>query len=288
MLMLAHRLRCDAVVLECMSVAPALQELESRLMCPTVSVLTNIREDHREEYGSSPEGLIEGLCAFIPRNGLLISGEIAHEHAARVHAERQGTRVLHPTPADVEAAALLPAEAHRENAALALAVCRELGIPEATALAGIAESARASERELISLPIGEGVINFLNGFAVNDVPSARKFLDRWAARLGGWTSLTILLNTRTDRPYRSIQFARWCATLPDLHCTVLLGSHAVRARRELLLAGMDGTRVTIWTRREIADLHRHLAALQTGPRGVIVGLGNIAGDGFRILKGLGL
>ena len=123
---------------------------------------------------------------------------------------------------------------------------------------------------------------------MNDVPSARKFLEPWEARLGGWSTLTILLNTRPDRPYRSIQFARWCATLPDIHHVVLLGSHAVRTRRELLLAGMDGTQVTIWTRREIADLRRHLAALRYGARGVIVGLGNIAGDGFRIVKGLGL
>lgn len=286
MLFRAGQIRCDAIVLECMSIAPALQELETRLLRPTLTVLTNVGDDHREEYGSSPEGLVNGPLACIPREGLLVSGEARLEHAVRMRAENLGTHVVRPGPEDLDLVPGIPAGPARDNAALVLCACRMLGVSRAAALAAIDETALAWEGELAVVTAPEGSFRFLNGFAVNDVPSARKFLDGWAAKLGGWSSLTILLNTRADRPLRSIQFARWCATLPDLHRIVVMGSHVPRTRRELLAAGLSREKISVWTAREIHDPRAHLSALCTDPHAVVVGFGNIAGDGRAILERL--
>jgi len=286
MLFRAGHIRCDAIVLECMSIAPALQELETRLFRPTLTVLTNVGDDHREEYGSSPEDLANGPMACIPREGLLVSGEVRVEPAVRLRAEHLGTQVVRPGPEDLELVPRMPAGPARENAALVLCACRLLGVSRAAALAAIDETAVAWEGELVVVTAPEGSFRFLNGFSVNDVPSARKFLDGWAAKLGGWSSLTILLNTRSDRPLRSIQFARWCATLPDIHRVVAMGSHAPRTRRELLAAGLSREKVSVWTAREIRDPRAHLIALRTDPRAVVAGFGNIAGDGRAILERL--
>jgi poly-gamma-glutamate synthase PgsB/CapB len=286
MIFRAGRLRCDALVLECMSIAPALQGLETRLLRPTLTVLTNVGDDHREEYGSSPEELAEGPLACIPRGGLLVSGENSLEHFVRLRAGHLGTQVVRPGPEDLELAAQMPAGAARENAALVLSACRMLGVSRAAALAAIAEDAALQEGELIVVAAPEGSFRFLNGFAVNDVPSAQKFLDGWAARLGGWTSLTILLNTRADRPLRSIRFARWCATLADLQQVIVLGSHVPRTRRALLDAGIPRQKVSVWTSLEKRDPRAHLIALRIDPRAVVAGFGNIAGDGGRVLERL--
>ncbi|MBM4170972.1 MAG: hypothetical protein FJ214_03780 [Ignavibacteria bacterium] len=43
----------DAIILECMSIKPELQIIESKVLNPHYYVITNIREDHLEELGIS-------------------------------------------------------------------------------------------------------------------------------------------------------------------------------------------------------------------------------------------
>ena len=282
----ARLLGCDAIVFECMSVAPALQKLESRLLRPTLSVLTNILDDHREEYGSTLEGRLAAYAAFLPEHGTLVLGDRTFTEQIEILAHGRGTRVAAAAREDIAAASRLPAESHRGNAALALAACRELGISSSAALPAILSCSRIEASTFFTRVAGGREIRFLNGFAVNDVPSAEVFLSAWHERLGGWTGLTILLNTRADRPYRSLQFARWCATRQGVRNVILSGSHGPRTKRELLAAGFPEGKIGVWGRAEVRDPVRALAAAVGENRGLVVGLGNIAGDGFRILEGL--
>jgi hypothetical protein len=173
------------------------------------------------------------------------------------------------------------------NELLALAALGRLGVP--------ASEARAAIRALLvphlyrEIPVSADgpALRLLNAFAVNDVESASSFLDAWKRRLPEWKRTVILFNTRSDRPLRSLQFARWCVTVKDTEAIILLGTHVPRTRRELLGLGVQPGRLMTWNRREIA---RPLEALRpyAASGTLCVGVGNVAGDGARFLEAAGM
>ncbi len=282
----ARRLRCDAIVLECMSIAPLLQARETGTIRPTLSVLTNIRDDHREELGASDAERSAALCMSIPSGATLVSLALPQRSAVEEHARGRGTRVIHP-PADIlPCAPVLPAHVHPENVKLALTVCRELGLdPERTRAAVLAEAERG-DSPLITIPLARSTLRFLDGFAVNDVPSAEEFLARWHDALGGWDTLGIVLNTRADRPLRSMLFARWCASRAGVRDVVLTGTHVPATRHALISSGFEPARVHCWKHRHVRNPVPALEEILTSPGTLVAGFGNIAGDGFTILRGL--
>ncbi len=286
MLRLTKKHSCDALVLECMSLNPLLQSLESRILRPTLSVLTNILDDHREEFGSTPDTQAEALCSFFPSRSVLVSNELLYADLVASHAARKRTRVVRAEGATMDLPAVLPPGVFRGNIALALNVCDELGLDRAGAMTAILEEIRTTIGPLSTLTPSAASISFLNGFAVNDVPSARKFLAEWRVHAKNSRSMVFILNTRADRPLRSLQFARWCGTLTDLDHVVVTGTHRARTRRALRASGIQNHRITAWSRRDVHDPLNALGRLQLPEGCLVVGLGNIAGDGFSILKGI--
>jgi len=66
----------EALVIECMAIQPQLQKVcEEKMIQATISVLTNVREDHQEKMGWTLEEITHTLCEFIPSNGILVCGE---------------------------------------------------------------------------------------------------------------------------------------------------------------------------------------------------------------------
>jgi poly-gamma-glutamate synthase PgsB/CapB len=282
----ARRLRCDALVLECMSIAPLLQERETMTIRPTLSVLTNIRDDHREEMGESDAERSAALCLSIPFHATLVSLAIPQRSTVEEHAHACGTRVVYP-PADIlPSAIVLPVHVHPENVMLALTVCRELGLDPQSALAAVLAEAGRGESPLIEFSLRGRTLRFLDGFAVNDVPSAEGFLARWHAVLGGWDALAVLLNTRADRPLRSMVFARWCASRAGVVNVVLTGTHVPATRRALVASGFNPARIHCWTREQVRNPGSSLHDILLPGGTLVAGFGNIAGDGFTILQGL--
>ncbi len=286
MLGLAHKRSCDAVVLECMSLNPLLQALEARILRPTVSVLTNLLDDHREEFGALPHARAEAMCAFFPARAALVSNEQVYGDVVDSCAARVSTRVIRTINDGPALPSELPHGVHGDNIALALAVCQELGIKREAALRAILEEIRKAPLPLRTLATARGTLLFLDGFAVNDVASARRFLDRWRAHIGSVQSIAVILNTRADRPIRSLQFAAWCGTLRDLEHVVVTGTHRARTRRALKESGVDPGRITVWSSAELCQPVDALQGLRLPERCLVVGLGNIAGDGFAIREGL--
>lgn len=281
----AAALHSDAVVFECMSVNPALQSLEARVLRPTVSVLTNILDDHREEFGSSPQGWLHGLCSFLPERGVLVSGERRYAEEVRALAAERGTRVVSDLPAVQEP---LSPEIVEDNVALALSVCDEIGIDHEKARAAIMQEAVASDPYRMTLRGATGTVIFLNGFAVNDVPSAQAFLDRCSGEGGPTGYRAVLLNTRADRPLRTLEFARWCAGIPLLNSVILTGTHVPAARAALRRAGLTEEKIIAWPARQTRDAAETLLRMQLPDGAMVAGVCNINGAGFQILRSLAL
>jgi hypothetical protein len=177
-------------------------------------------------------------------------------------------------------------EVVEDNVALALRVCDEIGIDHEKARAAIMQEAVASDPYRMTLRGAAGSITFLNGFAVNDVPSAQAFLDRCAGDGGRTSHRTVLLNTRADRPLRTLEFTRWCAGIPLLHSVILTGTHVPAARAALRRAGLAEEKVIVWSARQTRDAAETLFRMQLPNGAVVAGVCNINGAGFQILRSL--
>lgn len=275
--------KASSLVLECMSITPELQNLETRVFRPHVFVLTKIRDDHREQLGHGPDQ-IEAMCSAIPYHSQVVTDDLEHRDIINRTAAQRGSRVTYVEKSDDLLAAACPEGAFPINLTLALCACEALGVEREAALRGIVHEAVSEARPVAAVTVSAGGAKFVNGFAVNDVESAQQFVDYWRAKESA-SELMIILNTRSDRPLRSLLFAEWLARLGAAR-VVLLGDHAACASRALAQAGMDRARITVWGRRQLNDILGSLSALNPQDA-LIVGLGNIGGDGFRVADALG-
>ncbi len=269
--------RADALVLECMSLKPEYQQLESRIFRPNVSVITNIEDDHREEMGISHQEHVESIAASLPYHSLVFTVDMEQIDLLKRLAEERGTSVHVVPPLDAVLSAQLPAGMFAANVSLALAVASHCGINADTAFTAIKNL--GSQKACIETTINGYPVRFINGFAVNDVPSAERFIDRWSD--GNRRKKTIIiLNTRNDRPLRTLEFVHWCASVKDLHHCFITGTHASYALRALKKTPLAGS---LYSRVGVEELSGNLSEVVRSETDIF-GFGNIAGDGFSVIK----
>jgi gamma-polyglutamate synthase len=279
----AYKQSCTALVVECMSIAPELQNIETKIFQPTVTVLTNIYDDHREELGQSEEERISAYCASLPSSAAIITGDDKHYPAIRDVAISKSSSIALVSRHHEKIMNGINPDIIDQNVALAVEVCAALKIDETVALNAIKLEAMKQPSHIYEVRIGEYSVPFVNGFAVNDIPSAQVFLEGWEQKLGWNKQLIFIINTRKDRPYRSREFARWCATLNRLSAVMVAGTHIPFTTRALRKYGIAPERIHelhIDKIRGIEQAFQHYC----GPNTAIFGFGNIAGDGFRIVS----
>ncbi len=286
MIRLAITLACDAIVLECMSIASGLQQIETKILQPHITVLTNILEDHLEELGSSDYERTEAYCSSLPSNALVVTNDTEHIFEIERAASSRNSRVILAGKESLNV--VLPSlnPIALEHILLSLTVCKLVGVEEGTALQAILNEMQQEESLLYSLPKEDGTVKFVNGFAVNDVNSAKLFLETWNKRLGGVNNLVFIINTRADRPRRSVEFARWCASIENLHSVIITGTHIPFMRRILCRFGYKENNIYQWTTDDVLIIHENILNHVKGVRSAVFGFGNIAGDGFVMLDAL--
>ena len=281
----AARAGAECLVLECMSIDPELQRLESRFFDPDICVITNIRDDHAEAMGRTAEERAEAIFSAIPRDCVVVAGPCAFAERLAAAAQRKGSRVVFAGGAADRRIGPLPDGVFEENVAIACAAAEAAGVDFDTALRGILDFAAANAARPLEIAGAGRVIRFIDGFAVNDVESAARFVEYWRGRLAYHGEAAILLNTRSDRPMRTLSFAKWLAAARGVSRVIVTGTHASAAKRALLKEGVSAENVLLWNG---AQARRAGTLLPTacGPVGVVFGLGNIAGAGFAIPKAL--
>jgi len=171
------------------------------------------------------------------------------------------------------------------NIKIALAVCKLAKIEKEKSGKPVLEMIKNFEELLFEFPFVDKKIRFINGFAVNDVPSSQEFIDYWEKKLGGFRHLNIIFNSRSDRPLRSLVFAKWIGTIKNLNGVILIGSHIPRFRLELIRNGIKSQKITVWGKSKIKSVQENLGKI-AGTDLVFIGLGNIAGDGLLLINSL--
>src|SRR3954469_5589152 len=123
--------RPDVLVIECMAVQPALQEVNQRkLVRSTIGVLSNVREDHLDEMGPTLDDVARSLSRSMPADGVCVTAE--YDRARLLHNEarkrRCGLVVARPDAVTDDEMAKFRYFTFKENVAIALAVADQLGI----------------------------------------------------------------------------------------------------------------------------------------------------------------
>jgi len=278
--------RPDVLVIECMAVHPALQELnQQKLIRSTVGVLSNVREDHLDEMGPTMDDVARSLSRAMPAGGVCITAEQERRRLLQREAQRRRCRLVSVAPEDVsdEEMAGFAYFTFKENVAIALGVATELGVSRPDALRGM--YAAAPDPGVLTVEeyrVGGRVLRFANIFAANDprstVMNFRQLLDQGRIR----PPIVTLVNCRPDRIERNAQMGR---IVPELYTDMLvLIGHPTKSARDSVPPDWTGQVVDLGGNgREPAEIwHRILSGV--GREASLVAVGNIHGQGERLLE----
>lgn len=280
----------EALVLECMALHPSLQEVcELRIVRSTHGVISNAWPDHLDVMGPTGRDIAQALLGTCPVGGVLFTSEREHlalfEHACR----DRGTRLVRI--GEAEAAAISAAELarfdyieHRENVALALAVCGELGIPRAVALEGMvgAEPDVGALRECELDFFGRRVV-FVNGFAANDPVATERVWNLAIARHGDRETRLMVINCRLDRSDRSRQLGEALPRWAPADHYFLVGSGTFALARTAVRAGLSPHLLTPLEGKSPEAVFEDLMSA-AGRSALVMGAGNIAGIGLELVR----
>jgi gamma-polyglutamate synthase len=278
----ASKLKVKGVVLECMSISPELQRIESSVFQPHIYVITNIRKDHYEEMGKSTEELADHICGAIPANCTVVTNEIRFLSKIKEKAALRNSKVISLRDLNFEPEKDLPSGVFTENLFLAYAVCNAVGIDHELARESILKFISGIRSPLVTIKSENKEFSFLNAFAANDVDSTKTVVDQWQKQSGYNGKISLVLNTRADRPLRTELFASWIADISSKTDHIFItGNHANRAKLSLLGKGIFKGKIHIRRDKNLHDLKSDLFKIVTD-KSMVVGIGNIGGSGFNI------
>lgn len=286
----AAHLEAEAVVVECMALQPWLQWIsESKLVRATHGVVTNARADHLDVMGPDETHVALALANMTPRKGTLFTAERKLKDIFERAAEDRESRFLPVEPAEVNAVtdeemSRFAYEEHRENVALALKICAELGVDRELALKGMWQATPDPGATLThELDFWGRRIVFVNAFAANDPSSSERI---WHQALSSHAEIgnrIALFNCRSDRTDRSRQLARAVVDWAAADHYVLTGTGTRAFQKHAVLAGIDPSTIHTAERESPTDLFEILVDL-AGGSGLIVGMGNIGDNGLEIAR----
>ncbi len=281
--------RAEALVVECMALQPHLQWLsESKLVRATHGVITNARPDHLDVMGPTEDDVARALAGTVPVGGVFLTAEKTHRAFFQEVCEDRGSKfrgaeeISHPvTPADVGG---FPYLEHQDNIELALSVCEEIGVDNATALRGMwrAKPDPGAMTEAQVEFFGRKIV-FVNGFAANDPISTRYIWEQSLRRHRELKRRIAVFNCRSDRADRSEQLAESYAGWTQADEVVLLGTGQYIFARAAVKSGLDPTRLVFVDRTHPADIFEILLGLAE-TSALVMGLGNIAGSGLALAE----
>ena len=205
---LARKYQAQALVIECMALVPEYQRTENRMLIrPTHGVITNVRADHLDVMGPTVMDVARALSNTIPLRGKFFTAERGKPLKILKRHLRPGVEMTLSDPATVtdhEITGFSYIE-HKENVALALAVCESLGVERKTALNGMQRSLPDSGVMRIYRIIDRGKeMELVNTLAANDPDSINML---WQMVQGRNPHRIVLVNCRRDRTDRSRQLA---------------------------------------------------------------------------------
>ncbi|MFU8798156.1 MAG: poly-gamma-glutamate synthase PgsB [Gammaproteobacteria bacterium] len=275
----AARYAPKVIVIECMAVQPLLQSLcELKLIRSTHGVITNVRADHLDVMGPDESDVALALAGTVPVGGRLYTTEKKHLNILKkVVSDRNSILVSVENNVHDDMLSKFCYTEHKENIAVALQVCEDLGVSREIALTGMWE-APPDAGALTQHVIGSSL--FFNAFAANDPVSTGQLWHELIQRNPIYTRRIALINCRHDRKQRSQQFAQTCQQWEPADQYIVIGTGTSAFIRTAEASGIDRRFIVDASDWDIENIMTTL--INTGPS-LIVGMGNIMGAGFELL-----
>ncbi|MEV4974395.1 poly-gamma-glutamate synthase PgsB [Streptomyces scopuliridis] len=279
----------DALVIECMAVMPALQEInQSKLIRSTIGVLCNVREDHLAEMGPTLDDVARSLSRSMPEDGICVTAEKDRFAILQEEADARNCQLIYADPETVSDEELRGFSwfTFKENVAIALKVAELLGVERETALQGMYDAppdpgVLSVERYLT--PDAKR-LRFANVFAANDPESTlmniNQLLDLGAIN----RPLHVVINCRPDRVERNGQMGE---IIPDLQPEkVFVIGHPAKSAIDAIPSEWRSRAVDLGgDKRDPEEFMAELLGM-LGPDSSLVAIGNIHGQGELLLEHL--
>ncbi|MFG3170403.1 poly-gamma-glutamate synthase PgsB [Streptomyces sp. NPDC048200] len=279
----------DALVIECMAVMPALQEInQSKLIRSTIGVLCNVREDHLAEMGPTLDDVARSLSRSMPEGGICVTAEQERFAILQEEADSRDCKLIYADPETVSDEELRGFSwfTFKENVAIALTVAELLGVERETALQGMYDAPPDPGVLSVERYVTEDgkKVRFANVFAANDPESTLMNINQLLDLGAIHRPLNVVINCRPDRVERNGQMGEIIPELdPD---KVFVIGHPAKSAIDAMPAQYRSRAVDLGgDRRDPDEFMRSLLA-ELGPDSSLVAIGNIHGQGEHLLEHL--
>jgi poly-gamma-glutamate synthase PgsB/CapB len=279
--------QAQAIVVECMALEQQYQRIvERQMLHATVGVITNVRLDHIDIMGRTLPQIANVLAETIPAGKPLFTAEPSASGLLQASVEKKHATMISTTEHSVSREEMKGFSyiEHRENVALALAVCQHLGVDRQIALNGMYSAipdAGVLKRFVVEA-FGKQ-ITFYNGFAANDPDSTFLVWKRLKDEIGFEGTRIVLLNTRDDRMDRARQLAELAGRKlnDDMDYLMLIGHNTEVVKHMAMGYGVPAHRIlgVGWVSPECV-FEKVLSATERAS--TIVAIGNMGGMGGRV------
>ncbi len=286
----AAALKLDALVIECMALQPELHWIsENRFVRATHGVITNVRPDHLDVMGPTPENVAQAISGMIPVNGKLYTAEQKYLDILRYAADDRNTELVAITAED--SALVTPEELagfsyteHPENVALVLRVLSDFGINRKDGLRGMwqvtPDPGVLTEHHL---EFFGRHITFVNAFAANDPQSTATIWQMMKKKYPDIENKVIVFNLRDDRASRTQQMALESTFWHEAGRVVLMGTGAYLFSRLAAKTGYPMNRFAFADNSRVEDIFEIILE-NSGKSALVVGMGNIGGLGLPLVR----
>ncbi len=279
--------KAEAIVIECMALQPIYQLItEHKMIHATIGVITNVRLDHLDIMGPDLNGIAKSLSNTIPKDAHFFTSEKRYFNLFKKVSKKRNTITYQSLPNTVTNEEMEGFQyiEHKENVALALAICEHLDIDRETALNEIKKT-RPDEGVLRKFTTfyNSKQINFYNAFAAND-PESSLFIWRSIERTFTENERKIImLNSRQDRLDRAKQLISMIAKNIHFDYVLLTGESGKVVEEMGLKLNIPRTKIIFIGQISPEILLEKIDNI-TGNPTTIVGIGNMGAGGAEISK----
>jgi len=253
----------DTLVFECMAVNKEYQRIcEEKILKADIAVITNVRKDHIGEMGDSLDELAEAMSLTIPRNGIVVTGSSEYFDYFTDKAILKNTKCY--LKSEYKGDTL---NTFKENIEIALKVCECMNLNKDTFINGM-KKYQEDFGALKEYKLNNTI--FINGLSINDTDSTRIVYNDLIKKYNK-DDITILLNSRTDRPTRLIQHINLIKDIKP-NRIYLVGSNTFYIKYRLLKF-MNKENVIVL--KKYSDLLSEF---------IVFGIGNIKNDGIKLIN----
>lgn len=270
----AYREGAEVLITECMAVKPEYQYIcENKILHADINIITNVREDHLDEMGKSLDEIASSLANTIPTNGAIFTSDEKYFDFFKREAIKKNSK------------AFINREEKEEyweidfpsNVALALEVCKYIGIDEKKALEGLKNYHRdPGVLKVLLYKNRENKIYFINAMAANDPNSTEIIIDRLSKKDYWNNKRYLLVNNRGDRVSRWEQYIGFVKKVDKKFDKILISGE----NRELFQKYLLKEKIA----KEKIEIVGNASDFDSIEKDILIlAVGNICGNGKKIV-----